>query len=118
MKSFNNPSNVKRKNKILSLKELIEKNESSKLSSNEMIIEKNLDKFCYEAIKNEVPEKTLLLLASIEGDIDTVKLLLEDNIDMFITNASGETPLQLAIKYGHTEIVTLFFEYIKKVNRL
>ena len=54
---------------------------------------------------------TPLHIASSYGDINKVKLLLEQGFDIDIQNDLDETPLYLACKNEHTQIVKLLLEH-------
>lgn len=106
---------LKSKNTPVSLRELIAQNENKEVVLNDNVIDKSLsnclDKIPYEKIKPYISKETLLLMASIEGDIDTIKLLLKDDTNMNIKNVHRDTPLLLASKYGHTQIVELLLKH-------
>jgi ankyrin repeat protein len=49
--------------------------------------------------------------AAADGDINTVKLLLENGAEIDIQNALGETPLSFAVQRGHNEVVGLLLKH-------
>jgi uncharacterized protein len=51
-----------------------------------------------------------LLIASLKGHIEIVRLLLENNADVDIKTDLGATALMIAAANGHTEIVRLLLE--------
>ena len=52
-----------------------------------------------------------LIEASKNGDIETVRELLEDDIDPNIIDINGRTALMLASHYGHIDIARILLEY-------
>jgi ankyrin repeat protein len=54
--------------------------------------------------------QTPLHFACIDGNIDIVKVLLENGVDVNLTNASGQTPLHVACSKGHTDVVQLLID--------
>ncbi|MBN2348130.1 MAG: ankyrin repeat domain-containing protein [Bacteroidales bacterium] len=53
---------------------------------------------------------TPLHIASINGDLETSKMLIEANANSDITNSLGKKPLDYAIKYGYADLVSLCVE--------
>lgn len=71
---------------------------------------KNLDKriaSCSPKKLNEQnpDQETLLLYATMEGDLNKVDLLVQNKVDLDLANASGLTPLMKAIDHKHSKIV-------------
>ena len=54
--------------------------------------------------------------AAKEGNIDTVKMMIEQGIDINITNKQGDTALHWASRGDFFAIVTLLLEYKAEVN--
>ena len=54
---------------------------------------------------------TLLMMATVFNDINTVKYLLEHGADVSVRNSEGQTALSLAAKNSYTEKMTLIMEY-------
>ncbi|XP_071145820.1 ankyrin-1-like isoform X1 [Mytilus edulis] len=54
---------------------------------------------------------TPLFVASSNGDVDLVKLLLEHNANPNLGNGFNETPLYFAAEKGYIEIVNMLFEF-------
>ena len=52
--------------------------------------------------------ETALLKAVYNNDAPMVKLLLEYGADMHKTNQGGDSPIGVAEKHGHTDILILF----------
>ena len=61
-------------------------------------------------IKNELDESALMI-ASIRGYEDIVRLFLEYNADPNIVNEFDETPLSQASIYGYVDVVETLLEY-------
>ena len=59
---------------------------------------------------------TLLTLAAKTGDTEIVKLLIDNNADLNITNAYGYTALIWAAQEGHTDIVELLIDNNANLN--
>lgn len=55
-------------------------------------------------------ENTPLHIAAEKGLIDTVKRLLEEDVDINTQNKFGETPLHLTVMLGHHEIAELLLD--------
>lgn len=64
-------------------------------------------KFIKELIAEGANPILLLMWASYSGYLETVKLLINEGVDPNIQNKYGNTPLLLASRYGHLEIVKL-----------
>lgn len=60
---------------------------------------------------------TTLLTASLNGNIEAVKLLLEAKADVNKAYTSEATPLYLASTKGHTEVVKLLLGAMADVNQ-
>ena len=43
--------------------------------------------------------------AAIQGDKDSIELLLRSGVDVNVVDERGQTALQLATKHGHLEVV-------------
>lgn len=54
---------------------------------------------------------TPLQIAALEGSVDIVKFLLENNCDVDTRNVEKDTPLIDAVENGHLEVVKLLLEY-------
>ncbi|XP_063438384.1 ankyrin repeat domain-containing protein 29-like [Mytilus trossulus] len=59
---------------------------------------------------------TGLFIASQEGHIDTVKLMLERNPNIAQGNMHGSSPLNIASMHGHTGVVRLLLEKRSNVD--
>jgi ankyrin repeat protein len=57
-----------------------------------------------------------LLKACFTGDIDRVKILLQNGADINVQNISGRAALHCACLYGHIKIVELLLSYGADVN--
>jgi len=55
-------------------------------------------------------------MASQEGHIDCVQLLLESGAEVDTRNDKGATPLHLAARNGHIEVVQFLIEHHADVN--
>ena len=53
------------------------------------------------------------MLAAIHGRLEVVKLLLEHQASINATDNNGWDAINLALKYGHTEIYTVLQETSK-----
>lgn len=51
--------------------------------------------------------RTALLIASAEGHLEVVRLLIEAGSDLNVTDAEGSTALSLARNYGHLDVAAL-----------
>ena len=60
---------------------------------------------------------TPLILASMYNRVEYVRLLLANGADVHLKGNSGTTPLEIASKKGHTEIVQMLKEAINKNNQ-
>ena len=60
--------------------------------------------------------ETALMLASSEGHLEIVKLLIEKGADVNVKNEDGKTALTLASRYGHLEVVKYLVENGADVN--
>jgi ankyrin repeat protein len=69
-----------------------------------------LDTVEYGADDDGKEAKDSLHAAAEEGNIDTVKSLLEQGMDINARNASGETPLNRAAAKGNVDVVRLLIE--------
>jgi len=58
--------------------------------------------------------RTPLHYAAAEGNAGAVKLLLAEKADIDDRDRNGSTPLQLATKRGHKEIVAMLRAYASK----
>lgn len=56
-------------------------------------------------IPNENGHKTPLFVAAKKGRLDTVKLLIENGADDRILDSNGDSPLDIAIKNNHEDVV-------------
>ena len=54
-----------------------------------------------------------LINASRDGDIETVRRLLEEGADVDYADRSSKTALIYASECGHTDIVVLLVQYMK-----
>ncbi|CAF1013321.1 unnamed protein product, partial [Didymodactylos carnosus] len=52
-------------------------------------------------------------LAAKSGNINIIKLLLKNNVDIFITNIFGETALHIACKYNRIKVVETLIDKMK-----
>lgn len=57
-----------------------------------------------------------LLLASLQGQVDVVQLLLRNRAHVDSTNSEGMTPLHLAAKKGHADVACALLQFGAKVN--
>ncbi|CAJ0829388.1 15258_t:CDS:10 [Entrophospora sp. SA101] len=62
------------------------------------------------------PAREDLCSASAKGDLEIVKRLQTDNIDINARDYLGRTPLQLAVLGNHIELVGLLLEYGAKIT--
>ncbi|KAM4702366.1 glutaminase liver isoform, mitochondrial [Discoglossus pictus] len=63
--------------------------------------------------------RTALHVASAEGHVDVVKLLIEGcRVNPFMEDRWGNTPLQDAIRFGRQEVVILLTEYQKSYKKI
>lgn len=58
-----------------------------------------------------------LLEASMEGDLEMVKRLLEQGADINQANSAGDTPLYVASEMGHVEVVRILIENGADINQ-
>ncbi|KAM9343133.1 uncharacterized protein ankrd50l [Pholidichthys leucotaenia] len=58
--------------------------------------------------------RTFLASAANEGSINIVKLLLMRGSDPLISDHQGQTPLILASRQGHTNVLSLLLEWVKR----
>lgn len=56
---------------------------------------------------------TPLHIASVNGDLESVKVLLAASANTGITNNAGKLPLDYAIKYGNVSVVKYFYQQEK-----
>lgn len=68
-------------------------------------------------IKNQEGE-TLLHIATIQGNFDRVKFLINEGADVKAVTNSWQTPLHYAVNFGWFEITKLLLENGAKVNAL
>jgi hypothetical protein len=54
-----------------------------------------------------IPDETALFIASMNGHADVVRVLLERGADPTIQSLRGKTPLQVAQREGHDDVVAL-----------
>lgn len=59
---------------------------------------------------------TLLHLAAQIGDVNVIKQLLDQKLDINACNAESDTPCALAIKHGHSEAVKLLESHDSKIT--
>mmetsp|Transcript_8243 Transcript_8243/g.18441 ORF Transcript_8243/g.18441 Transcript_8243/m.18441 type:complete len:218 (+) Transcript_8243:141-794(+) len=65
----------------------------------------------YPKVEDDDPQgNQAIMLASLQGEMDVCKILLEKRADPNASNADGETPLMMASAMGHTECVDLLLE--------
>ncbi len=50
---------------------------------------------------------TPLLVASLKGHAEVVRVLLDHGADASLRTSDGRTSSQVATKYGHTEVMSL-----------
>ena len=62
--------------------------------------------------------KTTLHLAATRGRSNVVRLLLEAGADKDVKNAANQTPLDLAISFGHREVIELLQQPPTKRQKL
>ncbi len=62
-------------------------------------------------------ENERLICAIMAGDTDDVKRLLKNNVDQNF-KYNGYSPLEIAIKYGYVDIVSILFEHGSNINIL
>nr|QBK92133.1 MAG: ankyrin repeat protein [Pithovirus LCPAC304] len=60
-----------------------------------------------QGVVRRTSRETALMEASIKGHADIVELLLEYDADPSIPDVSGNTPLEAATHYGHTDVIRL-----------
>lgn len=60
--------------------------------------------------------KTPLYVACLHGNLDIVKILLQNNANINYKNKTGESPLWAACKYGYSNIVDLLIQNNVDVN--
>ena len=58
-----------------------------------------------------------LMLASIKGNINTVKFLTEKGADIYLVNNDGDSAIMLARKWRRTDIVNYFMSIIMKTPK-
>ncbi|KAH7468483.1 Ankyrin repeat family A protein 2 [Phytophthora ramorum] len=61
---------------------------------------------------------TLLLFAARDGDVKTVRFLLENNASVDVRNGYGATALHFAASWGRHEVARLLLEHGASVNAL
>lgn len=59
----------------------------------------------------------LVVSASLKGDLELVKLLLENGADVDEVNSIDSTPLNIAAQIGNLELVKLLLEKGANVNK-
>ena len=64
--------------------------------------------------KKELDDPQTILEAATQGEIDTVKYLLEKGADTSVTNSDGNTAMHLAAMNNYTEIVKLLLSCVGK----
>ena len=62
--------------------------------------------------------KTPLHVPCESGELEIVKFLLDNYIDVNVTDDSGQTPLHLACESGEFEIVKFLLDNFKKIDIL
>ena len=62
----------------------------------------------------DVDGRTALLCSIESGNIETVKLLLENGADKTVCDANGETALLYSVASGDIEIVKLLLNYLSE----
>jgi len=62
--------------------------------------------------------RTLLMIASKNGDINTVSLLLKHGADIFAKDKNGNTACMLAALSGHGEIARLLIKHGANINQI
>eukprot|EP00804_Cyclotella_cryptica_P018850 CCRYP_018298-RA/>CCRYP_018298-RA protein AED:0.12 eAED:0.12 QI:0/0/0/1/1/1/2/0/167 len=65
----------------------------------------------FDPNNDDYDHRAALMIASIKGNADVVKLLLQYNADPNITDMYGSSALLEATKNGHDDIVNLLFEH-------
>ena len=66
-----------------------------------------IDKLNADINVKNTDSKSMLYIASLTGDIEMVKFLLDNKADPNTSNIEGSTAIFIATTYGHTEIVEL-----------
>lgn len=61
-------------------------------------------------------EEAKFLKACIDGDIATVKSMLQPAVDLSIYNREGESPLFVAVKYGHLKVVEIILPLLTQIQ--
>ena len=92
----------------------IEKNKSTNEQLQEVVHEENVNVNLGD--ENDDWSRAALHLASINGHLEIVKLLLESGANVHIKDKGDQTALHLASRNGHLEIVKLLLESGANVN--
>ena len=71
---------------------------------------------CFEIFQLCGDDRTLLMHAATRGDVDIVKLLLENEADVNAKDRSGETALFNAMDAGHSQVVELLLRHEPSVE--
>jgi ankyrin repeat protein len=67
--------------------------------------------------EREEDSSTPLDLATHNGHLETVTLLLERGVDVHVLNEMGETPYQVSLVYGYLDIANLIREHVARWAR-
>lgn len=52
-------------------------------------------------------DTALLIAVRYAGDVETVRLLLDEGADTHVKDAQGKTPMMIAIEHGRSELVEI-----------
>ncbi|KAK7938792.1 hypothetical protein WMY93_002118 [Mugilogobius chulae] len=79
----------------------------------ELSVKKLLDKGVDVNHRNSVDGRTLLANSAIEGSENIVEFLLKHGADPLVSDPQGQTPLTLASRQGHVQVVKVLLDWAK-----
>lgn len=89
--------------------------ETAALCAENAEIIRNINRFAAAQEERQKQEANLCAAAE-NGEIETVRSLLQQGVNIHARNEDGETPLYLAAEAGHADIVTLLLDAGAQIN--